>query len=143
MQLADLAIRFWDELLARSSGPLAFRFYLQPTIAIILAFRDGYKDAASGRKPYLWTIVHDPLSRKARLIEGIRAVTRVLLLGIAMEIIYQAWVIGSFRPLEMITIVILLAFAPYLIVRGPVGRITHWWRRRHGSSRDTHMQHHG
>ena len=129
MQLADLAVRFWDELLARPSGPLAFRFYLQPTIATILAFRDGMRDAANGRKPYLWTIVNDPLSRKARLAEGIRAVTRVLLLGTAMEIIYQVWVIGGFRPLEMITIVILLAFFPYLIARGPAGRITHWWRR--------------
>jgi len=143
MQLADLAIRFWDELLARPSGPMAFRFYLQPAIVIILAFRDGYRDAESGRKPYLWSIVHDPLSRKARLTEGIRAVARVLLLGTTMEIIYQVWVIGGFRPLEMITIVILLAFVPYLIVRGPAGRITHWSRRRHGNGRGTLMQHHG
>lgn len=24
--LADIAVRFWDELVSRSSGPLAFRF---------------------------------------------------------------------------------------------------------------------
>jgi hypothetical protein len=141
MQLADLAVRFWEELLSRPSGPLAFRFYLQPAIATFLAFRDGYKDAANGRKPYLWTIVHDPSSRKARLTEGVHAVARVMLLGATMEIIYQVWVIGGFRPLEMITIVLLLAFVPYLIVRGPAGRITHWWRRRLGTSQDNRPRH--
>jgi hypothetical protein len=130
MHLADLAIRFWDELLSRPSGPLAFRFYLQPAMAILLAFRDGLKDAARGREPYLWALIHDPSSRKNRLTDGLHAVTRVLLLGAAMEVIYQVWVIGAFRPLEMISIVLLLAFIPYLLARGPAGRITHWWRLR-------------
>jgi hypothetical protein len=36
--------RIWDSLLARPSGPMAFRFILQPSIAAIVAIRDGLYD---------------------------------------------------------------------------------------------------
>ncbi len=130
-QFADLTFRFWDELVSRSSGPLAFRFYFQPVMAAALAIRDGCRDAAGGRSPYLWTILHDPLRRRSRLIEGVRAVARVLVLGLVMDGIYQFIVLKAFRPVEMINIVIVLAFLPYLIVRGPASRIARWWRERH------------
>lgn len=119
----DLAIRFWDEMIARVSGPMAFRFVLQPTVASILAIRDGIKDARTERSPYLWTILHDPARRKKRVVEGIRAVSRVLILGAAMDVIYQLVVLHGLRPLQTVHIALGLAFLPYLIVRGPVNRI--------------------
>jgi hypothetical protein len=139
-QMADLAARFWDELVSRASGPLAFRFYLQPVMATALAIRDGYKDASSGRSPYLWTIIHDPLRRRNRLREGIHAVARVLILGVVMDSIYQLFVMKAFRPLELVNIVVLLAFIPYVIVRGPAERIARWWREHHaaGGPRSLH-----
>jgi hypothetical protein len=36
--------RIWDSLLARPSGPMAFRFILQPSIAAIVAIRDVLYD---------------------------------------------------------------------------------------------------
>ena len=36
--------RIWSSLLARPSGPMAFRFILQPSIAAIVAIRDGLYD---------------------------------------------------------------------------------------------------
>jgi hypothetical protein len=132
--LADTALRFWDNLISRPTGPLAFRFYLQPAMAILLAVRDGRRDAALGRSPYLWTMIMLPDKRWGRLREGFDAVTRVLLLGSAMDALYQVLVLRSFRPLELVTIVLLLAFAPYLLARGPAGRLARWWR---GHSRHT------
>ncbi len=123
MHFFDVLARFWDELVSRPSGPLAFRFILQPVMASLLAVRDGYKDARGGRSPYLWTILHDKSRRWARVREGMKAVARVLLLGVGMEVIYQFMVLKAFRPFEMLDIVILLAFVPYLIVRGPSERI--------------------
>ena len=36
--------RIWKSLLARPSGPMAFRFILQPSMAAIVAIRDGLYD---------------------------------------------------------------------------------------------------
>lgn len=127
----DLAIRFWDEMIGRTSGPMSFRFVLQPVVASILAIRDGIKDARSERAPYLWTILHDPTRRRKRVVEGIRAVSRVLILGAAMDVIYQLVVLHGLRPLQTLHIALLLAFLPYLIVRGPATRIArHIFRAR-------------
>jgi hypothetical protein len=131
LEYHDVIARFWDELTARPSGPMAFRFLLQPVMASVLAIRDGYKDAREGRGPYFWTIIRDPAGRWPRLREGMKAVSRVIALGIVMEAIYQYVVLKGFRPLEMVTIVLLLAFIPYLLVRGPVGRLARYWVHRH------------
>ena len=40
----------------RASGPLSFRFILQPSMAAIAAIHDGVKDARAGRSPYFWTV---------------------------------------------------------------------------------------
>ncbi|HTW33284.1 MAG TPA: hypothetical protein VMD53_01610 [Rhizomicrobium sp.] len=119
----DLALRFWDEMIARPAGPMKFRFVLQPVMASALAIRDGLKDARLERTPYFWTIVHDPTRRRKRLVGGIRAVSRVLILGVVMDVIYQYAVLGGFRPLQTVVIAVFLAFVPYMIVRGPVTRI--------------------
>ncbi len=140
--LADMANRFWDDIVSRPSGPLAFRFYFQPVMAAVLATRDGWKDAVGGRSPYLWTILNDPSRRKNRLKEGIHAVSRVLILGLVMDGIYQFIVLKAFRPLEMVFVAILLAFLPYVILRGPARRLIWWWRERH-HKHDTNPLHLG
>ena len=124
---ADLIPPFWDELLARTNGPLQFRFILQPVMATLLAIRDGYGDAAGGHLPYLEDILRNPDIRGERLKEGFRAVMRVMLLGIAMDAAYQFTVIKAFRPLEMAIVVLLLAFVPYILMRGPARRVIHWY----------------
>jgi hypothetical protein len=40
---------FWEDLIGRLGGPITFRLILQPSIAVILAIRDGLKDAKAGR----------------------------------------------------------------------------------------------
>jgi hypothetical protein len=134
----DVTAQFWAELVARSSGPLALRFFIQPVTASLLAIRDGYKDARDGRTPYFWTILHDPDRRTDRIYEGLIAVSRVLFLGIVMDEIYQIVVLKGFRPIQMIDIVILLAFVPYLLVRGPAQRIARRWMQR-PSAPDRHQ----
>jgi hypothetical protein len=123
--LADMLPPFWDELVARTEGPLHFRFFLQPAVAIFLAVRDGRRDAVSGRAPYLHDILYNPDARGAQLKDGFRAVARVMILGVAMDAAYQFLVIKAFRPLEMVIVVFLLAFVPYVLMRGPARRIIH------------------
>jgi hypothetical protein len=123
MSLHDLHMRFWQELLERPSGPLAFRFILQPVMASFLAVRDGWRDAEMHRPPYFWAIWHDPVTRGLRLREGLRAVLRVLLLGVGMDLVYQIVRLHGFRPLETVVIALALGFLPYLLARGPAARV--------------------
>lgn len=115
--------RFWSDLTARPGGPMSFRFFLQPVMAAIAAWHDGKKDAATGRSPYFWTVLTDPDQRRGRLREGVKATSKILVIGLAMDLIYQIIVFKSFYPLEAVVVAIVLAFVPYLLLRGPFARI--------------------
>src|SRR5512137_839561 len=49
---AEERARLWQNLFDRPGGPMVFRFFLQPTMAAIAAWRDGVKDARTGRSPF-------------------------------------------------------------------------------------------
>jgi hypothetical protein len=120
--------RIWRNLIARPGGPMKFRFILQPSMAAIAAIHDALRDAWFGRAPYVWTIVHHPQERLGRLQEGLNATAKIILLGLAMDGIYQFLVLGTFHPNEALIVVVLLAFIPYVVLRGLVLRL---WRSRH------------
>ena len=134
----DLAVRFWDEMIARPAGPMKFRFVLQPIVASALAIRDGMKDAHLERTPYFWTMVSDPARRRKRFVEGVRAVSRVLLIGAVMDMIYQYVALGGFRPLQTVAIALFLAFLPYVIVRGPATRVERYFLHRAAHKERSH-----
>ena len=126
--------RAWRNLVDRASGPLSFRFILQPSMAALAAIHDGRKDARTGRSPYLWTVVrfwtvaHTRGERVERLREGLTATSRIILLGIVMDVIYQLLEYTTFYPAEALLIALMLAFVPYMLIRGLVTRLTRWWR---------------
>ena len=128
--------RMWQNLLDRPSGPMTFRFVLQPLMASIAALVDGVKDARTGRNPYLWTLLKDPRKRSSRLHEGLISTARVILLGLCMDLIYQFIVFDTFHPAEAVIIAGMLAFVPYLLLRGPVTRVARWCLER-GSANET------
>jgi len=130
-EVEELLSRMWTDLIARPRGPLEFRFLLQPLVAALLAVRDGVVDFRTGRPPYAWTLLHDPGRRRERLREGVRATFRVVLLGVAIDALYQFKVHGTVYPGEALGIALLLGFVPYLLIRGPADRIA---RRRRGGS---------
>jgi hypothetical protein len=120
--------RLWRNLLDRPSGPMTFRFFLQPIMVSIIAWRDGVRDARAGRRPYFWTMLTHPEKVGDRLHEGLVATARVILLGLGMDVAYQLLVFESFHPGEAGIIALLLAFVPYLLLRGPFTRLASWWR---------------
>jgi hypothetical protein len=132
-ELQGLLSRLSADLIARPAGPLEFRFLVQPLVAAVLAVRDGMFDARTGRSPYFWSLVHDPSRRRERLREGVKATLRVVLLGVAIDALYQLKTHGTVYPGEAIGIALLLGFVPYLLIRGPTDRIA---RRRPGGHRD-------
>jgi hypothetical protein len=115
--------RLWHDLVERPEGEMKFRFVLQPLMAAIAAVHDGREDARAGRSPYLMTVLRNPQERVGRLREGLNATARIILLGLAMDVIYQLLVLKTFYPNEALIIALLLAFLPYLIIRGLVLRV--------------------
>lgn len=122
----DLLRTFGTEMIARPEGPFAFRFILQPLMSLLMATRDGIKDARTGRTPYLWHIAStNPQARRAALKEGLHSTGRILLIGALIDVFYQYKVMGGLvRPLETLTIVFVLGFLPYLLFRGPIARLS-------------------
>ena len=123
----EVIARIWHNMLDRPGGPFVFRFVLQPIMATVAALRDGIGDARAGRAPFLWTVLTDPAQRGARLDEALIATSRIVLLGLAIDTVYQLVEFESFHPAETVLIALLLAFVPYLLLRGLVNRIARRW----------------
>ena len=111
--------RVWEQLIARPTGPMAFRFILQPIMAAIAALRDGINDAKSRRSPYFWSLLANPFEGGHRLYEGLISTARVILLGLCMDAIYQWIVLKTFYPAEAVIVAIALAFFPYVLLARP------------------------
>jgi hypothetical protein len=126
--MEDILARTGVDLLGRLTGPLEFRLYLQPAVAVIYAFRDGRRDTIAGRTPYLRELITNPRQRVELLNEGWKSVSRVFLLAVIIDITYQHLALPRIYPGEAMITSFTLAVIPYLLLRGPVNRI---WRRRH------------
>ena len=121
--MEDLLNWAWDHLIGRLDGPLKFRLFLQPIMAVVFAVRDGLKDAREGQPPYFWAIFTQPERRGELIRHGWRSVAKVFILAALMDLIYQYLVLGWLYPVASLFIAFILAIVPYLLIRGPVNRI--------------------
>lgn len=125
--MEDLLTRIFENLIGRVSGPMKFRLILQPLMATIFAIRSGLKDAKGGRPAYFWALFTDSAHRQDLLRDGWKSVGRVFILAIIIDVVYQFIVFRWVYPVEALLVAAILAFIPYLLIRGPVNRIA---RRR-------------
>ena len=121
--MEDLLTRIFENLIDRVSGPMKFRLILQPLMAIIFAVRSGLKDAKGGRPAYFWALFTDSDHRRDMLRDGWKSVGRVYILAVVIDVIYQLIVFRWVYPVEALLVAAILAFIPYLLIRGPVNRI--------------------
>ena len=119
----DIWMRIVENMTDRVSGPLKFRFLLQPIVAAILAILAGLKDAKTGNPPYFWSLLTDPASRVDMLKDGWKSVGKVFILALVLDVAYQIYVLHFVYPGEAIIVALALAILPYLILRGLVTRI--------------------
>jgi hypothetical protein len=121
--MEEIVDRFVTNLLGRLSGPLTLRLFLQPTVAIVLAIRDGLKDAREGRPPHFWRMVTGPPeARQRRARETWRAVLKVFIVAVGLDCVYQVLVFRWVYPFEAMFTGVILAILPYMILRGTVTR---------------------
>jgi hypothetical protein len=121
--MEEMFARFFDDMIARVSGPMKFRLLLQPVMASIFAILAGLKDAKAGNPPYFWALFTQPAHRTKMLKDGWKSVGKVFVLAMVLDIIYQLIVNGWVYPGEVIIVGIILAILPYLLLRGLVTRI--------------------
>jgi hypothetical protein len=128
--MEDLFTSVWNGLDARVTGPLAFRLILQPAVAAFLAIRAGIGDAHAGRPPYFWSLFTDAAHWRERVRAGWQDVSKVFIVAVAIDVIYQLIVRRWVYPGEALGVAFLLACLPYLVLRGPVERIASSGRRQ-------------
>jgi hypothetical protein len=122
--------RMADNLLERVSGPMHFRVFMQPMMAIFFGIRDGLQDARNGQPAYFWSIFAKTRRRRELILNGLRAVAKIMILAVALDAVYQIIELHWFYPGEAILVALLLGFIPYLLVRGPANRIARRWFAR-------------
>lgn len=121
---------YWTEFVARFDGPLHFRLFVQPLMAILFAVRDGSRDAREGRGAYLWSFVTDPGQRRYLLESGWKGISKVFVLAVVLDVVYQLMVSRGLKPLQALLTAIVLAVIPYALLRGPVNRVVRIIRTR-------------
>ena len=125
--MEDLIARLAGNLHDRVGGPMWFRLILQPAMAMLFAVRAGWQDGLASRPAYFWAILTERAERRNLLREGWKAVAKVFVMAVIIDAIYQVINLRWFYPAEALIVAIVLAFVPYLLIRGPVGRIARWW----------------
>ena len=120
-------LSFYNGLMARLDGPLHLRFIFQPAMAIFLGVRDGIADARKGEPAYFWTIIRRLRGCGRALEAGLKSVGKVLVIAFLLDAIYQAIVFRDFHLIGAIDAALLLAFIPYVLIRGPANRMARWW----------------
>jgi hypothetical protein len=133
--------RYIESLFARLDGPLHFRLIVQPAMAAIFAVIDGVKDAKLGKPAYFWEVVTSPEHRRELIKDAWKRVGKIFILAVILDVVYQLKVTHWVYPGETLTVAILLAVVPYLLLRGPINRILQW--RRNKAIRDLQARNHG
>jgi|SRR5690606_6223282 len=119
----DVLARIVENMGDRISGPMHLRIFLQPAMAMLFASLDGWKDAKAGKPPYFWSLLMVPEHRTEMLQSGWKSIGKVFILAIVLDGIYQIIALKFIYPGELLLVALLLALAPYLVLRGVVGRI--------------------
>ena len=119
----DFWARVAGNMVDRVSGPMQFRLILQPVMASIFAICSGWKDAKANRPPYFWGILTHPDQRADMLKDGWKSIGKVFIIALALDVVYQIIELHYIYPDEALIVGLILAIAPYLILRGLINRV--------------------
>lgn len=114
---------FLDEMLARLTGPMNFRFIVQPLVAIVLGMRDGRLDARAGTPPFIFDLIFKPKDRKRQLKSAFKSLLTPIIIGTILDAIAQYLLFKHVRPLPALFVGICVMGIPYSFARGITNRI--------------------
>lgn len=121
--------RFFQDVLARLSGPGRLRFVVQPIVAMILGLRSGSQDAHKGLPPFLWALVFHGAHRRQLLRSAFNSVRGLMAIAILLDMISQFLIFHQVRPGAALVVGPVLITLPYVFVRALTNRFIQ--RNRH------------
>lgn len=115
--------RFFQDILARLSGPGKMRFILQPAVAIILGVRSGMRDAQAGIPPFVWALIFHGSQRKELVRSASRAIKNVIAIAILADMVSQYLIFHNVRSGAALLVGPVLITLPYIMGRAFTNRI--------------------
>ena len=121
---------FFEGLMIRIAGPMSFRLFLQPCMALFFSIRDGIKDAKENKPPFFWALFTSSEHRSEMIKTGWKSISKVFILTVILDLVFQYVQFGNVsRWLGAIVAGFVLAIIPYIILRGPVNRIARFFMK--------------
>jgi hypothetical protein len=121
---------FLNEIVERITGPLRFRFIVQPVIAVLLGMRDGRLDAKAGSPPYVLDLLIHPEHRGGLFSSAGGTLLTPVIVGTVLDAIAQYLIFESIRPLQAVVTGTVVMALPYAVSRGVVNRFITRKKRR-------------
>jgi hypothetical protein len=128
--------KFLDDLAARVTGPMSFRFIVQPLVAVFLGFRDGRMDAKAGTPPFIFDILFRPADRKRQLGSAFHRLLTPIIVATVLDAIAQYLIFKHVRPLPALLVGTFLMGLPYSLARGLTNRVVTALHRKSGEKDD-------
>jgi hypothetical protein len=120
-----------EQLFGRLTGPMWFRFLMQPIMAIIIATRAGLKDARENKPAFMSEVLRNPSERKKLIHSLWKDLFKLMIVAFVLDSIYQILVLKYFYPVQALIVTFILAVPAYILFRGPVRRA---FRRKYSKS---------
>ena len=114
----DIFPRVWQDLIARTTGPMWFRLILQPLVATFFGVRAGLANARSRQR------ADEPAERKAMFAQALHDVGKVFAIGIGLDVVFQVIALRTVYPLEAVVVAFLLVALPYQLIRTAVSSLS-------------------
>ncbi len=120
---------FVNDLAARVTGPMSFRFILQPAIALFLGIRDGLLDARAGTPPFVVDLILRPQNRARQLKTALHRLLTPIVIAVLLDAIAQYLIFHRVRPVAALLVGTFVMGLPYALARGISNRFVSAWRR--------------
>jgi hypothetical protein len=112
---------------------------ITPTVVTILAIRAGLKDAREGQPAFLWGILTNSAERGRRLLSGWKDISRIVMVGLVLDTVYQLIVLRAFYVVQALIVVVVCAIVPYVLFRGPITRLMRGLYKKQASADARHQ----
>lgn len=114
---------FWTDMGLRLTGPAAFRFVIQPILAVLFGVRDGVRDANVGEPPFIYDIVMVPADRKRQAARGWAGIGKAIIFATVLDAVVQYPILGRVYPGAAIIVGVGMMALPYALARGITNRL--------------------
>jgi hypothetical protein len=122
--IGEMFSRGVEQLLGRAGGPLHLRLVVMPCVVTLLGVRAGVRDAREGQPAFLWALLSRRAHRGRLFRSAAKDTGRIFVVAVVLDSIYQLAVLRAYYIVQVLIVAVACAIVPYVVVRGPVTRLT-------------------